>query len=129
MRVPRTLFLLLAASGWLTLTVVQSAPGPVRLVASLTFLLLGPGFAVVAAIRPMLSRKGYVANPLEATALALALSVSLGVLVSETFFLLGRFEAADVLMVLAGLTTWAALWALVRDALGRRRSRRLAGRT
>ncbi|WP_433243033.1 hypothetical protein ACQPYK_39135 [Streptosporangium sp. CA-135522] len=112
---------LLAASGWLTPLVTQVAnPGPLRIAVSVGFLLLCPGAAVLALVRPLLGRRDHAGDALESLALTLVLSVSIGVIVSEAFFLSGRFTMSAAVTALAAITSVAALGALFTVRRARR---------
>lgn len=120
---------LLAASGWLTLLVTQTAdPGPLRLIVSVVFLLTCPGAAVLALVRPLLGRRDHTGDAMESMALTLALSVALGIIVSEAFFLGGTFTMVRAVTALAALTSVAALGALLTARLARRGAARRARR-
>src|SRR5690606_18066482 len=112
--------LLLAASGWLTLWVTtEAAPGgPLRVIVSVLFLLVCPGASIMALVRPLLGRRDHSGDAMETVALTLAISIGLGMLVSELYFMTGTFEMESTLSVLAGITTTASLGALAPPCAG-----------
>ncbi|MGV9776298.1 hypothetical protein [Streptosporangium sp. NPDC003464] len=121
--------LLLAASGWLVLLVTEvPGAGPVRVAVSVVYLLTCPGAAVLALFRPLLGRRDHAGDALESMALTVALSVSTGVIVSEAFFLSGRFTMPAAVTALAGVTSAAALGALFTTWLATRLTVRRARR-
>lgn len=131
MMAPRWPLLLLAASGWLTLWVTtEAAPGgPLRVIVSVLFLLVCPGASIMALVRPLLGRRDHSGDAMETVALTLAISIGLGMLVSELYFMTGTFEMESTLSVLAGITTTASLGALGASMRRRRRRYRALGLT
>ncbi|MFC4060507.1 hypothetical protein ACFOWE_19560 [Planomonospora corallina] len=111
MNTSRWPLLLLATSGWLTLLVATQATGaaPLRVTVTVVYLLTCPGAAVLAFFRPLLSPRDHTGDAMESLALTLALSVALGILVSEVFFMTGTFTVYRALTVLATITSLAAL--------------------
>jgi hypothetical protein len=110
----RVWLLLLAASGWITVLVADTAPGaPLRVVTTIVFLLVCPGAAMIVLIRPLLGRRDHTGDAMESAALTLAISIGLGILVSEAYFLTGTFTMSRAMITLAGITSAAALGALV----------------
>ncbi|MFI7443306.1 hypothetical protein [Nonomuraea indica] len=110
----RVSLLLLAASGWLAVLVTQAAPGSaLRVVTTIVFLLVCPGAAVIGLVRPLLGRRDHTGDAMESGALALAISIGLGMIVSELYFLTATFTMSRTLITLAALTSAAALGALV----------------
>lgn len=101
----------LAASGWVALaTTVLPAAFPLRILVTVAFLLVCPGLAVTllftkGAFVPEAGRAALV----EAAVLTGALSLSLSTLVAEALFLSHTFSAARALLVLAVLSSAAAL--------------------
>lgn len=127
----RVSLLLLGLSGWLAVLVGHLAAGSaVRVVVTILFLVLCPGAAVLGLVRPLLGRRDHTGDAMESGALAFAISVGLGMLVSEAYFLTSTFTMDRALITLAAITTAAALAALVttsrtrvsREGVIRRRS-------
>ncbi|WP_113701542.1 DUF1616 domain-containing protein [Nonomuraea lactucae] len=117
----RVSLLLLAASGWLAVLVTETAAGaPLRVVVTMVFLLLCPGAAVIGLMRPLLGRRDHTGDAMESAALAFAISIGLGMIVSELYFLTATFTMSRALMTLAAFTTVAALGALVTTRRARR---------
>lgn len=102
---------LLAVSGWITLALTAMPPGsPIRALASVAFLFLGPGTAVVLLANALAAKRGtHPYGPLAAVCLAVAVSLALSALVSEAFALTGMFTMVRCLIALAALTTVVAL--------------------
>jgi hypothetical protein len=102
---------LLALSGWIALAATALPPAsPIRILASVAFLLLGPGTAVVLLADALMVRRGTQPyRGLAALTLAVAVSLALGTLVSEAFALTGTFTMVRALITLAALTTGLAL--------------------
>ncbi|GAB2515590.1 hypothetical protein GCM10027167_17700 [Nocardia heshunensis] len=104
---------MVAASGWLALAAVAYLPAdtPLRIAAVFGFVLLGPGFA----ISGLLSS----GDRLERWVLTVALSLSLGLLVTVGFTELRDSSVDQRLAVLAAVTTMATLvdivWARERE--------------
>jgi hypothetical protein len=100
----------LAASGWIALaSTTLPALAPLRVLATLAFILLCPGTAILritAATAPGRT-DGY--EPLLRATLAVAASLSVATLVSEVFLLTGGFTMQRCVMALAALTTALAL--------------------
>jgi hypothetical protein len=108
MNVP--LRLALAASGWVALAATAlPAASPVRVAVAFAFLLICPGAAAVRLADALLRRRGLRIDPLEGFVLTIALSLAAGALVAEVFFLTANFTMDRALVVLAGLTSVAAL--------------------
>ncbi|MFI6905848.1 hypothetical protein ACIBKY_31605 [Nonomuraea sp. NPDC050394] len=110
----RVSLLLLGLSGWLAVLVGHLAAGSaVRVVVTIMFLVLCPGAAVLGLVRPLLGRRDHTGDAMESGALAFAISVGLGMLVSEAYFLTSTFTMDRALITLAAITSAAALAALV----------------
>ncbi|MGV9595286.1 hypothetical protein ACWDR1_01325 [Streptosporangium sandarakinum] len=126
---------LLALTGWLALLVTHVAdPSFLRVTVTIVFMLTCPGAAVLALARPLFGRRDHAGDATESTALALALSVAIGMIVSEAFFMSGTFTTDRAMIALASITTVAALGALLTGRLARRsrrdaRRRAVAGST
>jgi hypothetical protein len=103
--------ILLAVSGWITLALTALPPGsPIRGLASVAFVLLGPGTAVVLLANALTAAHGTRPyGPLAAISLAVAVSLATCALVSEAFALTGMFTMVRCLIALAALTTALAL--------------------
>lgn len=106
--------LLLAVSGWLALAAFTYLPPgmPVRVLAVFAFVLCCPGLAVSGLL---------TADRLQRWVLTVALSISLGVLVTVAFNELHDDSAVQRLAVLASVTTVAtiaAVWLPSRGAPG-----------
>ncbi|MFF5208967.1 hypothetical protein [Streptosporangium sp. NPDC000396] len=113
--------LLLAVSGWLALLATQAAGGGVlRVAVSLIFLLTCPGAAVLALVHPFLGPRDHTGDAMESMALTLAISVALGIIVSEAFFLSGTFTMPAAMATLAAITSAAALGSLLTARRARR---------
>ncbi|MHA6764292.1 glycoside hydrolase family 16 protein [Streptacidiphilus sp. PAMC 29251] len=122
----------LALSGWVALAVTAlPAAGFLRVLVVTAFLLLCPGAAAVRMAAAGPGRPGRGLRTLESAVLTVALSLSIGALVAEAFFLGHSFSATRVLAVLAALTTLMALFTDLGPRLRRRsrcrRSRPAAG--
>src|SRR5690606_27795644 len=100
-----------------------------RVIASVLFLLVCPGASIMALVRPLLGRRDHSGDAMETVALTLAISIGLGMLVSELYFMTGTFEMESTLSVLAGITTTASLGALGASMRRRRRRYRALGLT
>ncbi|MFI0421486.1 hypothetical protein [Spongiactinospora sp. 9N601] len=112
--------LLLAASGWLALLSTGQAAGSApRVAVTVLFLLVCPGAAVLALARPLLGPRDHSGDAMESVALTVTVSVALGMLVTAGYYMTGAFTMPRAVMTLAGITTVAALGALVMP--GRRR--------
>lgn len=113
--------LLLAATGWLTVLAVTQLPAgfPLRLAVVGAFLLLAPGAALQLPLRPALSGKRRLVDRAAATAeqwmIAVMLSLSALVLVAVGLMLARSFSPLTTLVVLAVITTVAALLPAARD--------------
>jgi hypothetical protein len=102
--------LAVAVSGWLALAATGLPAGsPPRLLIAFTFVLLCPGAAAVRLAGAVLRRSGLSMDRLEALVLAGALSLALGALGSEAFFLTGSFTTTRAVTALAAFTSCAAL--------------------
>ena len=101
----------LAASGWLALAATALPAGsPPRVIISFAFLLVCPGAAATLLGDAALRRNRQPLGLLELFVLAIALSLSIGALVAEAFFLTHSFSTIGALVVLAALTSIAALY-------------------
>mgnify|MGYP001064279328 FL=1 len=122
----RTVRLLaLALSGWVALLATYLPEGSLlRIFITVGFLLTCPGAAVVAVARPILPWHARSSDLVELLVLSIGLSIALGILVSEVFFLAGVFTVRGVLLVLVGITGVAAFWALSRHHRPARRDGR-----
>ncbi|MEV4889535.1 hypothetical protein AB0K48_09110 [Nonomuraea sp. NPDC055795] len=110
----RVSLLLLGLSGWLAVLVGHLAAGSaVRVVVTILFLVLCPGAAVLGLVRPLLGRRDHTGDAMESGALAFAISVGLGMLVSEAYFLTSTFTMDRALITLAAITSAASLAALL----------------
>lgn len=101
----------LAAAGWLALAATALPAGsPPRVIVTFAFVLICPGAATVRLAQAVLRKAGSrPMDPLESFVLAVALSLSLGALVSEALFLAQGFTTARAIFVLAVFTSIAAL--------------------
>ena len=113
--------LALAASGWLALAATALPDGsPARVAIAFAFLLLCPGAAAVRIATAALDRgRGRTMDLLEAGVLTVAVSLALGALVGEAFFISHSFTTTRAIIALAAITTAAALC----PAPGRRTAR------
>ncbi|GLW99714.1 DUF1616 domain-containing protein [Microtetraspora sp. NBRC 16547] len=127
MKIPRTLTWFFAASGWLAMWATGLPPGPPRFVIAFAYVLTCPGAALLCLIAPLLRWRSRRADPLETVALTLGLSLAVGILVSEIYFLWFRYSLPVTLGTLAGLTTAFALGALLRERVQARRAGRPVG--
>ncbi|MFD9940599.1 hypothetical protein ACFWYW_16485 [Nonomuraea sp. NPDC059023] len=117
----RVSLLLLGLSGWVAVLVGHLAAGSaVRVVVTILFLVLCPGAAVLGLVRPLLGRRDHTGDAMESGALAFAISVGLGMLVSEAYFLTSTFTMDRALITLAAITSAAALAALITTSRARR---------
>lgn len=108
----RVLSLLLAVSGWIVLgIVVAQAPTPARTIAVFGFVLICPGAVLIRLLR--------LRDPLERVVLGLAIGLSLATLISEVAALGHPVRAQLVLVVLASVSTVAALAEMVRGMRAR----------
>ncbi|MCX4749930.1 glycoside hydrolase family 16 protein [Kitasatospora sp. NBC_01287] len=97
----------LALTGWLALLATALPAGhPVRIGVLVAFVLCCPG---AAAVRPRARRRAGAADVLEDLVLAVVLSLALGALVAEAFYLNHAFTVRRALLVLAVLTSLLAL--------------------
>lgn len=100
--------LVLALSGWAAFCAVElHAPLAVRVVVVFAFLCTCPGLALLRFVTPT--------DSLSHVTFAIALSVALDAIVSEAFAIGHAFQARDLLVVLAGATTFCALVTAGRD--------------
>lgn len=112
--------LVLMASGWLALAAtLLPAASAERIVPTVAFLVLGPGAAAVDAVHRR-ARAQVRGDRLEDLVIAVVVSLGLATLVSEGFFLAHSFTLSRAMIVLAGLTSAAAL---VPDRRARREGR------
>jgi hypothetical protein len=111
MRFSRFSTVLLPTSGWIALAATAlPAQSPVRVVVAVAFLMVCPGAAVVVVADALMVRRGgRPYDRLAAAAIAVAVSLALGTLVSEAFALTGTFTVARCVIALATLTTGLAL--------------------
>jgi uncharacterized membrane protein len=108
---PRYLHLALAASGWLALAATALPAGsPPRVIISFAFLLVCPGAAATRLGDAGLGLFRQRLGRLEVFVLTIALSLSIGALVAEAFFLTHSFTTTRTLVVLAAFTSIAALY-------------------
>jgi hypothetical protein len=128
MKIPRSLIVFLASSGWLAMWATQLPPGPPRFVIAFAYVLVCPGAAFMCLIAPLLSWRGRRADRLEVVALTLALSITFSTVVTEIYFLWFHYTLPVTLGTLAGLTTAFALGAILRERLSGRRPTRTGGR-
>jgi hypothetical protein len=106
---PGTSRLLLAASGWAALAAtLLPAASAERIVPTVAFLALAPGAAAVGAVR-RLARARVRDDRLENLVVTVAVSLSLATLVSEGLLFAHGFTLSRAMIVLAGLTSAAAL--------------------
>ena len=109
----RGISLLLAVSGWIVLGIVAAGgPAALRIFAVFAFTLICPGTALVRLLP--------LRDSLERAVLAVALSLSFGVLVGEAAGIGHRPQPSLVLVALASVCTAAALAELVQGARARR---------
>lgn len=102
--------LTLAASGWAALAATQLPEGsPLRVLIAVAFMLTCPGGAFVRLGRAALARHNRPMDRLEAGVLTVTLSLALGALVSEAFFITGTYTLTRATIALATITTIAAL--------------------
>ena len=103
----------LAVSGWVALAATTlPAADPLRVLVVTLFLVLCPGAAAVRLAAPAPDPRNRSAAVLETGVLTVALSLSIGALVAEGFFLSRSFSTARAVAVLAVLTTLMALLGL-----------------
>lgn len=110
-RFPAAVRIGLAVSGWVELAATLLPVGSaVRAVVTFGFVLFCPGIAVARLAQALLVRFG--ARPMDALevfVVAVGVGLALGALVSEAFYLAQGFTAVRVVVVLAVITTVAAL--------------------
>jgi hypothetical protein len=100
----------LAVSGWTALAATLLPDGsPPRVIIAFAFLLLCPGAGAIRLGDAVLRRSGLRIDRLEALVLAIALSLAVGALVAEVFFLTGTFTTTRTLGALAAFTSLGAL--------------------
>jgi len=101
----------LAASGWLALAATALPDGsPARIAIAFAFLLLCPGAAAVRLGGAVLDRgRDRSMDLLEAGVLTVAVSLALGALVGEAFFVSHSFTTTRAIAALAAITTVGAL--------------------
>ena len=116
----------LAVSGWVALaaTALPTA-NPLRVLLVTAFLLVCPGAAAVRSAAAGIDRRDRASALLETWVLTVAVSLCVGALVAEGFFLTRSFSTVRALGVLAALTTVLALLPLARPR--RRRPAPAAG--
>jgi hypothetical protein len=99
---------LLAASGWIALAATTlPAVSPGRIAASLVFVLICPGAAVMRIVAATMAKDARY-EPMLTAALTVAASLAVVTLVSEAFFLAGNFSMPRCVAVLAALTSLMA---------------------
>jgi uncharacterized membrane protein len=102
--------LALAASGWIALAATHLPDGsPLRVLIAFAFILTCPGAAVVRLGNAALTRHDRAMDRLEAGVLTVALSLAIGTLVSEAFFISHNYTLTRTTIALAAITTSAAL--------------------
>lgn len=102
--------LTLAASGWAALAATHLPDGtPVRILIAVAFMLTCPGGALVHLGHNILTRHNRPMDRLEGAVLTVTLSLALGALVSEAFFITGTYTLTRTTVTLAAITTLAAL--------------------
>jgi uncharacterized membrane protein len=102
--------LTLAASGWAALAATHLPDGsPLRVLIAVAFMLTCPGGAIVQLGRAALARHNRPMDRLEAGVMTVTLSLALGALVSEAFFITGTYTLTRTTIALAAITTIAAL--------------------
>ena len=100
----------LAVSGWVALAATLLAPAsPLRVAVAFAFLAVCPGAAAVRLGDAVLRRGGLRIDALEAFVLTIALSLAIGALVAETYFLTRTYTTTRALVTLAVFTSVAAL--------------------
>jgi uncharacterized membrane protein len=100
----------LALSGWCALAATWLPNGsPPRVIIAFAFVLLCPGAAAVQLGDVVLRRSGLRIDRLEAFVLSIALSLAIGALVAEAFFLTATYTTTRAMVVLAAFTTAGAL--------------------
>lgn len=100
----------LALSGWIALAATRLPDGfPPRVIIALAFVLLCPGAAAVRLGDTALRRSGLRIDRLEAFVLSVALSLAIGALVTEAFFLTATYTTTRTMLVLAAFTSVGAL--------------------
>jgi uncharacterized membrane protein len=102
--------LTLAASGWIALAATHLPDGtPLRVLIAFAFMLTCPGGALVQLGNTALTHHNRPVDRLEAGVLTVTLSLALGALVSEAFFITGTYTLTRTTITLAAITTLAAL--------------------
>ena len=102
--------LALAASGWIALAATALPGGsPLRVLIAFAFMLTCPGAALVRLGNAALTRHGRTMDRLEAGVLTVTLSLAIGALVSEAFFITHSYTTTRATVTLAVITTLAAL--------------------
>jgi len=103
--------LALTASGWLALAATALPDGsPARIAIAFAFMLLCPGAAAVRLGTAVLGRgRDRAMDLLEAGVLTVAVSLAIGALVGEAFFVSHSFTTTRAIVALAVITTAAAL--------------------
>lgn len=110
--------LALAASGWIALAATGLPDGsPLRVLIAFAFILTCPGAAVVRLGNAALARHDRAMDRLEAGVLTVTLSLALGALVSEAFFISHSYTTTGATTALAAITTLAALCPVPRRPL------------
>jgi uncharacterized membrane protein len=100
----------LALSGWVALAATLLPDGlPPRVIIALVFVLLCPGAAAVRLGDALLRRSGLRIDRLEAFVLSIALSLAIGALVAEAFFLTASYTTTRAMVALAAFTSVGAL--------------------
>jgi uncharacterized membrane protein len=100
--------LTLAVSGWLVLIITMaSGPNIIRSVAVFAFVLFGPGVAVVRLLP--------IRDHLERAVLALAVGISISLLVAEAADIRHILRPTPVLVILAVICSAAAITELARE--------------
>jgi uncharacterized membrane protein len=112
--------LTLAASGWTALAATHLPDGtPLRVLIAVAFMLTCPGGALVQLGNTALTRHNRPMDRLEAGVLTVTLSLALGALVSEAFFITGTYTLTRTTITLAAITTLAALCPVPRRPTAR----------
>jgi uncharacterized membrane protein len=106
---PRAIPVLLALSGWVVLAITIWLPAqPARSIAVFAFVLVVPGVAVIRLLPPR--------EFLEQAVLAIALSMSLALLVAETTSIAHILRPTLALAILAAVCSAAAVTEMAREA-------------
>lgn len=115
----------LALSGWVAFAATRLPDGsPPRVIIAFAFLLLCPGAAAVRLGDAILRRSGLRIDRLEAFVLTIGLSLALGAIVAEAFFLTGTYTTTRALGALAVFTSFGALCPVALGHMGKGRGRR-----